>query len=96
LPGGSLPSASPNDPASAPIVPRAVRVWDLPTRIFHWTLVALVTLAWLTGEGKGIWFNLHLGAGIGVLSLLLFRLQWGVFGSRHARFVDFVRPWPAR
>ncbi|MGB8274320.1 MAG: cytochrome b/b6 domain-containing protein [Alphaproteobacteria bacterium] len=68
-------------------------VWDLPTRLFHWTLVALVALAWATGETEGFWFTVHAYAGYGVLVLLVFRLLWGVWGSRHSLFSDFVRSW---
>ena len=69
-----------------------VLVWDLPTRLFHWTLVALVGLAWPTGETEGFWFTVHEFAGYGVLALLVFRVLWGVWGSRHSLFADFVRP----
>jgi cytochrome b len=71
-----------------------IRVWDLPTRAFHWTLVGLVVLGWITAEFEGAWFWTHLGVGYGVLALIVFRLAWGVLGTRHARFTDFVRPWP--
>jgi cytochrome b len=70
-----------------------VLVWDVPTRLFHWTLVLLVALAWVTGEGEGSMFTVHELAGYGVAVLLVFRLIWGFAGSRHSRFADFVRPW---
>ncbi|MGF1640349.1 MAG: cytochrome b/b6 domain-containing protein [Rhodospirillales bacterium] len=72
-----------------------VLVWDLPTRLFHWTLVLLVAIAWATGDGKGLLFVVHTLAGWGILVALLFRLAWGVIGGRHSRFGDFVRRWPA-
>ena len=62
------------------------RVWDLPTRLFHWTLVLLVALAWWSDRQ-----SLHLYLGYGILSLLLFRVGWGIFGSSTARFSSFVR-----
>ena len=71
-----------------------IHVWDLPTRLFHWTLVALVALTWATGEGEGILFDIHKLAGYGVLAAILFRLIWGFIGCEHARFRDFLHPWP--
>jgi cytochrome b len=68
-------------------------VWDLPTRAFHWTIAGAVVLGWLTAEGAGVWFVLHQLAGFVILVALLFRLVWGVAGSRHSRFADFVKPW---
>jgi cytochrome b len=79
-----------SDPARAD---PTVLVWDAPTRLFHWTLVFLVALAWVTGEAEGRLFLVHQLAGYGVAVLLIFRLIWGFAGSRHARFADFVRPW---
>jgi cytochrome b len=70
-------------------------VWDLPTRLFHWALAALVALAWATGETEGRLFVIHQLAGYGVLVAILFRLIWGLVGSRHARFRDFVHSWPS-
>jgi cytochrome b len=65
------------------------RVWDLPTRLFHWTLVILVALSWWTAENDQQ--DLHLYLGYGVITLLLFRVGWGFFGSSTARFSSFVR-----
>ncbi|GAB6041219.1 cytochrome b/b6 domain-containing protein [Endothiovibrio diazotrophicus] len=64
-------------------------VWDLPTRLFHWGVVALMAGAWITVELGDM--ELHRACGYGVLGLVLFRLIWGFVGSRHARFADFVR-----
>lgn len=64
-------------------------VWDLPTRLFHWLLVALIAFSWWSAENDEI--DLHIWSGIAVLSLLLFRLLWGIFGSSTARFSSFVR-----
>jgi len=64
------------------------RVWDLPTRLFHWTLVIVVALSWWTAENDQQ--DLHLYLGYGALSLLLFRVGWGLFGSSTARFSSFV------
>lgn len=68
-------------------------VWDLPTRLFHWSLALLVSLAWVTGGFHGTLWVVHRVSGYAVLALLLFRIAWGVFGGRHARFGDFVRGW---
>ena len=67
-----------------------VKVWDLPTRLFHWTLVALMIAQWLTAQNSGA-MNYHLWGGYAVLALVLFRLIWGVMGSETARFGAFVR-----
>ena len=72
----------------------SVLVWDVPTRLFHWTLVFLVALAWVTGDAEGTIFAVHKLAGYGVAVLLAFRVIWGFAGSRHSRFSEFVRPWP--
>ena len=65
-----------------------IRVWDPFVRVFHWALVAAFLTAWLSG---GEWLVLHVAAGYTVLGLVSLRLVWGVVGSRHARFTDFVR-----
>ena len=65
-----------------------VRVWDGPTRIFHWSLAVLVPLSWWTAEEER--FDLHVPLGLTMLGLVLFRLLWGLFGSSTARFAHFV------
>ena len=65
------------------------RVWDLPTRLFHWTLVVVIALAWWSAEYHKD--DLHLYLGYGATSLLLFRIGWGLVGSSTARFTSFVR-----
>ena len=66
------------------MTPRKIAVWDLPTRLFHWTLVVLIALSWWSAENEKL--DLHLWLGMGVLSLLIFRLLWGLVGSSTARF----------
>ncbi|MBI5063086.1 MAG: cytochrome b/b6 domain-containing protein [Desulfatitalea sp.] len=66
-------------------------VWDLPTRLFHWALVILVTISFITAEIGGNAMQYHVCSGETILALLLFRLIWGFVGSRTARFVHFVR-----
>ncbi|MDQ4087318.1 MAG: cytochrome b/b6 domain-containing protein [Pseudomonadota bacterium] len=66
-----------------------VRIWDWPTRLFHWLLVVLIPLQWWTAEQDMM--DLHILSGTVMLGLLLFRLLWGVFGSSTARFSNFVK-----
>jgi cytochrome b len=68
-----------------------IRVWDIPIRLFHWLLVMSVIGLFVTGKLGGNWMIWHERIGYFVLGLLLFRLIWGVVGSTHARFVNFVR-----
>ena len=69
----------------------ARKVWDLPVRVMHWSLVLAVTGAWLTRELEGDWFAWHVRCGYAVLLLAATRIVWGFVGTRHARFSDFVR-----
>jgi len=71
--------------------PVTVRVWDLPVRLFHWTLLALVVFSVSTAYAGGSWMDWHLRSGYVVLALLAFRIVWGFAGTRHARFASFVR-----
>lgn len=80
------------DAAPAAAVP--VRVWDLPTRVFHWSLAASFAGAWLTAESER-WRDIHVMLGYTLAGLIAFRLVWGVVGSRYARFAGFVFP-PSR
>jgi cytochrome b len=65
-----------------------VKVWDLPTRLVHWTLAVLVVVAWLTAGER---MDIHRYAGYGILGLVVFRLYWGVAGGSTARFSEFVK-----
>jgi cytochrome b len=65
-----------------------VRVWDLPTRLFHWAL-ALTVIGLLTTGSLGI-MEWHFRLGYAALSLLLFRVIWGFIGGRWSRFAAFV------
>jgi cytochrome b len=65
-----------------------VRVWDVPIRLFHWLIVALVAAAYATWRLN--WMDWHGWIGDLVLALMLFRLLWGFFGSDTARFSHFL------
>lgn len=67
-----------------------VLIWDWPVRIGHWLLVGAFALAWITGESEE-WRLVHALAGGTVVGVILFRLPWGLVGTRHARFASFVR-----
>lgn len=68
--------------------PATVRVWDPLVRIFHWSLVALFAFAFVTADE---WDSAHETAGYVIAGLVVVRIIWGLFGSRHARFSNFVR-----
>jgi cytochrome b len=69
--------------------PDLVCVWDVPVRVFHWSLAGLVAASWVSAENG--YMKLHLWSGLSLLTLLLFRVAWGFAGSTTARFADFVR-----
>ena len=71
------------------------RIWDLPTRLFHWLLAAFVVFSFTTGKLGGDWLAWHFRSGYAIASLLLFRLLWGFAGPRYARFASFL-PSPSR
>ena len=64
-----------------------VTVWDLPVRLFHWSLVILFAMAWISAEE---WDKLHEWVGYIIGGLVAFRIVWGLMGSQHARFTDFL------
>jgi cytochrome b len=84
-------------PSAACARPAPVRqlAWDLPLRIFHWSLAAAVTTAIATAELGGPWMAWHGRAGLLIVGLLVFRIAWGIAGSATARFAGFA-PTPAR
>lgn len=67
-----------------------VRVWDLPTRLFHWLLVLAVLAMVVTAKLGGNWMEWHLRLGPAVLALLVFRLLWGLAGGHWSRFSSFI------
>ncbi|WP_288457032.1 cytochrome b/b6 domain-containing protein [uncultured Sphingomonas sp.] len=68
---------------------RAAPLWDVPVRLFHWLLVALIAFSWWSGENHEM--EWHRTSGYVILALVVFRLFWGVAGGRTARFARFVR-----
>jgi len=70
---------------------RPVRVWDLPTRLFHWLLLLCVVISFVTGNIGGNAMRYHMLSGYCILALLIFRLIWGFAGSRTSRFSAFVK-----
>jgi cytochrome b len=68
----------------------SVRIWDLPTRIFHWVLLLCVTGLAITGSVGGSAMVWHFRFGYAVLALLLFRIIWGLLGGRWSRFASFL------
>ena len=68
----------------------AVKVWDLPVRLFHWTLVALFAFLFWSGKTGGNAMEYHMYAGYMVLALVAFRVMWGFAGSTYARFSSFI------
>lgn len=64
-----------------------ILVWDPFVRVFHWSLVTAFVVAWASGDE---WASLHERAGYFIGTLVVLRVVWGLIGTRHARFTDFV------
>ena len=82
---GAAGAASGAEPA------RRVRVWSLPVRLFHWGTAALAVFSVVTAKVGGNALQWHFWSGYAVLTLVLFRVLWGLAGDHHARFGAFVR-----
>ena len=67
-----------------------VKIWDVPVRVVHWALVALIAFSWWSGKEGGLTITYHMWSGYAILTLLIFRVVWGFVGSTHARFADFI------
>jgi cytochrome b len=76
--------------AADTVPPRKVLVWDAPVRVFHWLMVLCFAGAYLTAERER-WRLVHVTLGYTMAGLVAFRLVWGLVGTRHARFANFVR-----
>jgi cytochrome b len=68
----------------------ATLVWDLPIRLFHWLLVALVAVQFASAQFGWLDMQWHVNGGYATLALLLFRVAWGFIGSESARFASFL------
>ena len=73
---------------------KPIRVWDLPTRLFHWSLVASFAIAFLTAESEKL-RDTHVVAGYTLAGLIVFRLLWGFVGGGYSRFSEFL-PTPRK
>jgi cytochrome b len=85
--GGVMPPATATKPDAG--TKATVPVWDPFVRIFHWSLVALFIVAFVTGDEIE---RVHIAVGYTIAGLVVARIVWGFIGPRHARFSDFVRP----
>ncbi len=65
-----------------------IYVWDNMVRFFHWTLVLVFTIAYLTGEELDL---VHAYAGYYIMGLIVVRIIWGFIGTKYARFSQFIR-----
>ena len=70
-------------------------IWDLPIRIFHWLLVVALAGAWYTSEQGSEMIDYHMQIGYFILGLVVFRIVWGIVGTKHAKFSQFF-PTPSR
>lgn len=66
-----------------------ILVWDVPTRVFHWSMVLCFIGAWLSAESER-WRLFHVSFGYTMVGLVAFRLIWGLAGTRYARFSEFI------
>ena len=78
------------NPSSVSSRLHTVRIWDLPTRVFHWTLALCIVGLLVTGNIGGNAMVWHFRIGLAVLALLLFRLVWGLVGGHWSRFATFI------
>lgn len=81
---------SPTSATDSTMPTARVRVWDLPTRLFHWGLVLSVMALVVTGQIGGNAIDWHAQLGVAVAALLLFRFVWGLVGGRWSRFTSFI------
>ena len=70
---------------------KSVKIWDLPTRLFHWSLVAGILFMWFSAEISDSLMDWHMRVGEFLIALILFRIIWGVIGSDSARFSSLLR-----
>jgi cytochrome b len=75
------------DQAGQAGAPASIKVWDPVVRLFHWSLVGLFTFSYFTGDE---WKSAHIYSGYAIAALLAIRVVWGLVGTQHARFSDFI------
>jgi len=80
----------PEPPPYSLTTPVAVRVWDLPTRLFHWALAVCLVGSFVSVNIGGLAMNWHFRFGYAIGTLLLFRLVWGFVGGHWSRFASFL------
>lgn len=80
-----------DDTEKTDLAEREVPVWDLGVRFFHWALVLLVITSIVTSQIGGNALTYHAWSGYAILTLLIYRILWGVAGGTHARFANFIR-----
>ena len=85
----SRAASRPAGPPKPRVPSLLMRVWDAPTRLFHWAIVLLMAFSYFSIQRE--WTQLHFLSGYTVLALLLFRLVWGFIGSETSRFRQFLR-----
>ena len=83
-------SAYRNSGSAGDATQRRILVWDAPVRLFHWLFAACFAGAWLTAESEH-WRLVHVALGYTAGGLVIFRLAWGLVGTKYARFSSFVR-----
>lgn len=70
---------------------QSIRLWDMPTRLFHWLLAVLIALQFASGEFDLLPMRWHYLMGYTILALIVFRVLWGFAGSQTSRFCNFLR-----
>lgn len=78
--------------STVPQAIRTIKTWDWGVRLFHWLLVAVIAVAFLSSEEGSALSPWHVPAGWVAAILIAFRLVWGFVGGEHARFVNLIRP----
>jgi len=73
----------------APHSSQETYVWDILVRTFHWLLVLLFIIAYISEDH---FLTIHAWTGYSITLLLIIRIIWGFIGPRHARFSDFIFP----
>lgn len=72
------------------VTPLHIRVWDIPTRVFHWLLTISFVIAYVTNWLGTSYFTYHLWSGYFVIILVAFRILWGILGTHYAQFSNFL------